>query len=86
LDKLYAVGDEYLDMGMATSEIQISDFMGYRELGGIGFEARMESFRRLERILKNMDYEYICLILLYELLLNEVHMTMHNILYELRVF
>ena len=64
----------------------VSDFMGYRELGGFGFEARMENFRRLERILKNMDYEYICLILLYELLLNEVHVTMHNILYEIRVF
>jgi len=69
----------------STSSL-MSDFMGYHELGGIGFEARMESFRRLERILKNMDYEYICLILLYKLLLNEVHMTMQNILYELRVF
>jgi len=32
-----------------------------------------------------MDYEYVCLTLLYELLLNEIHMDMHNILYELRV-
>jgi len=26
-DKLYAVGDEYLDMGMSKSKIQMSDFI-----------------------------------------------------------
>jgi len=34
-----------------------------------------------------MDYEYACLTLVYvNCYLNEVHMTMHNIFYELRVF
>jgi len=57
------VDQDYLWMlcisAYSTSSL-MSDSMGYREVGGIGFEARMEGFLRLWRILKNMDYEYAC--------------------------
>jgi len=65
------VNQDYLWMSsisMFSTLSLMSDFMGYLEFGYSRLESRMESVLRLWRILKNMDYEYACLNLVYELL------------------